>query len=320
MCQKTIKQTLSCTKKELILIFQSDLKKYMNHVLNIRNQYKKVNLIKKELSETEVLIHMDFSQNFERKYHRAVQSAHFGASKEQLSLYTVVVHIRSPNSGNCQSSDEENKVSTISFCTVTDNLRHDPPAICAHLDPVLLFVREKIPNLKTVHFLSDGPTTQYRNKKMFYLMGQYLASELKVDYLQWHYFESGHGKGAPDGIGGCLKRMADRISSLSEDITTCEDFVRILRNQCPGIKIMDVDNSKIDKLERSIPTDLSTLKGTMRVHEITWKKSDKYILQAKSLSCLTCQLSVSCPHFHVGTVNLENTCSDNYILLLLICF
>ncbi|VEN36235.1 unnamed protein product [Callosobruchus maculatus] len=32
---------------------------------------------------------------------------------------------------------------------------------------------------------------------------------LDVNQIQWHYSESGHGKGAPDGIGGSVKRKAD---------------------------------------------------------------------------------------------------------------
>lgn len=29
--------------------------------------------------------------------------------------------------------------------------------------------------------------------------------------LVWNYSEKGHGKGAPDGVGGVLKRTADQI-------------------------------------------------------------------------------------------------------------
>lgn len=42
-------------------------------------------------------------------------------------------------------------------------------------------------------------------------MGTQLTKLFQVKELRWHYSESGHGKGAPDGIGGCLKRNADKL-------------------------------------------------------------------------------------------------------------
>lgn len=29
--------------------------------------------------------------------------------------------------------------------------------------------------------------------------------------ITWNFFEASHGKGAPDGVGGALKKLADRI-------------------------------------------------------------------------------------------------------------
>ncbi|KAG9355818.1 hypothetical protein JZ751_000660 [Albula glossodonta] len=34
----------------------------------------------------------------------------------------------------------------------------------------------------------------------------------------WNYFEDSHGKGAPDGVGGTLKRRADRLVRLGVNI------------------------------------------------------------------------------------------------------
>ncbi|KAJ8886203.1 hypothetical protein PR048_012412 [Dryococelus australis] len=85
-------------------------------------------------------------------------------------------------------------VQPISFCTISDNLRHDTPAICAHLLSVIDELRKHITNLKLVHFVSDGPTTQYRNRT-------FLAPALnEEESIHWRYSETCHGKGAPDGI------------------------------------------------------------------------------------------------------------------------
>ncbi|KAF2896865.1 hypothetical protein ILUMI_09309 [Ignelater luminosus] len=58
---------------------------------------------------------------------------------------------------------------------------------------------------------NNGPSTQYRNKSMFQLIGTELANILRTEEISWNYFEGRHGKGAVDGVGSCLKRTADRL-------------------------------------------------------------------------------------------------------------
>lgn len=58
--------------------------------------------------------------------------------------------------------------------------------ICAHRRPVLQRIEEISPNLSDLHILSDGPTTQYRNKLMFYFISNFIARELNnVDNITW---------------------------------------------------------------------------------------------------------------------------------------
>jgi len=56
------------------------------------------------------------------KYSEEIQSMHFGASQRQVSLHTGVLYT---------------KDNTDSFCSLSDNLKHGPAGICAHLIPVL---------------------------------------------------------------------------------------------------------------------------------------------------------------------------------------
>nr|CAI5853399.1 unnamed protein product [Callosobruchus analis] len=200
-CQKTVKEVVESTVKQLVIKFVNDLPKYMTHLLNRIHQYKTTDNVKKNFKNSEVLIQMDFSENYSCKYGREIQSAHFGASKPQISLHTVVVYVPTSINGDPPRH--------INFCTISENLRHDPSAICGHLTPILRELKSQFPQIKTAHFQSNGPTTQYKNKEMFYLIATYIADILDVNQIQWHYSESGHGKGAPDGIGGSVKRKAD---------------------------------------------------------------------------------------------------------------
>lgn len=84
--------------------------------------------------------------------------------------------------------------------------------IWAHLSPIVNEVKASHPSIEVVHFFSDGPTTQYRQKGNFYLFTTELVNR-GFKRGTWNFFEASHGKGDPDGVGGLLKWTADRLVS-----------------------------------------------------------------------------------------------------------
>lgn len=58
--------------------------------------------------------------------------------------------------------------------------------------------------LRVIHFFSDGSTTQYRQKKNFFLLSK-MISESVFEYATWNFFEASHGKGPADGVGGSIE-------------------------------------------------------------------------------------------------------------------
>lgn len=58
----------------------------------------------------------------------------------------------------------------------------------------------------TLHIFSDGPCSQYSQKKIFDLFDRKIF-EHSFKFATWSYFESGHGKGAADDVGGALMVM-----------------------------------------------------------------------------------------------------------------
>lgn len=81
----------------------------------------------------------------------------------------------------------------------------------AHLHPIFQFIKHIVPQITIVNFLADWPTTQYQNKTIFYLLANALQHSVKIEVCTWNYMEGGHGKGAPDGEGNCLKQKSDQV-------------------------------------------------------------------------------------------------------------
>lgn len=181
--------------------------------------------------------------------------------------------------------------------------------------PVINEIKNLIPELKTVHFISDGPTTQYHNKTMFYLATTYLTKTLGVGKMFWHFSEAGHGKGAPDGVGG-LKRSAGALVAVGKDLPNLETLVNELKEACKSNHIMSITDESILKIAKCIPADIPVFKGILNTHQISWCHDQASSVFVSRLSCLNC-LS-SCQHYGIGELKLK-ICNEG-IFFLTYCF
>lgn len=272
--------------RNLIAKLETDLPKFFRHVFNIVHQHNSFKKLKESLSENDAIVHMDFSENFCTKYNQEIQSFHFGGSRTQFSLHTVVVYLKN---------------SVVSYCTMSSNLSHNAGAIWAHLKPVLGSLPS---NIEHIHFLSDGPVTQYRNKSMFYVLCCKLQDMIpNIISYTWNFHEAGHGKGAPDGVGATCKRTADQVIATGGDITNLKDFATVIRERCPGIKVDVIESSEIEQFNTFIndkSSEMVAFKGTLLVHQVTGSAYSPNNLTTKSLSCF-CNPD-GCDHYKLGSI------------------
>ena len=285
----TIKKEIMLPEDEVVDQFQNRMATFRVHIFYIRWQYRAYRELRENLAENECLIHVDFSENYGCKYTNEVQAVHFGGSHQQATLHTGVLY-------TSQQSPQ-------SFCTISPSRRHDPPAIWAHLDPVLEMVKKKFPQVRRLHFFSDGPATQYKQKQNFF----YLCTEpfkSGFDSINWNFFEASHGKGAPDGIGGSLKRSADKLVRLEEDIPNAEVLFNKLNMQDSTIQLFFVSESSVEEMPLLPP--LTAVKGTMKIHQILSTSPGK--VKYRDITCV-CQREngvLACPCFDLKEATLHN--------------
>lgn len=283
--KKYTKKILTSKPSEVIKQLEADIKTFLNHEYNILHQYSSIKKLKTNLTEKDCVIHMDFSENYNTKYSSEIQAFHFGGSRTQLSLHTVVLYT---------------KESTECFCTISANLSHNVPAIWAHLNPILQALPETIEN---IHFVSDGPVTQYRNKYMFFFLACVFQKIYSNVYnYTWNYHEAGHGKGAPDGVGAVCKRTADKLVATGTDISSLAELVKAIEDNCKGIKTFIITNENILEMASLIEREGSSIKafaGTLKVHQVQGTALNPYSLVMKGLSCFC---SESCSHYNMGKI------------------
>lgn len=298
----TLKKKQEDTPRNVINKFETLLRLFFKHTLNITVQYSAVKELKQSISDNEVLCHVDFSENYLLKYNAEIQSFHFGGSRQQISLHTGVLYY----------IDRQTKETTCkSFCTISKNIKHDASAIWAHLDPVLNMSQKLVPLLTTVHFLSDSPSSQYRNRFIFYMMTKLKEQIPNLKLITWNYQEAGHGKGAPDGIGAVVKRTADNYVTFGGDVATFEDFIQVVQQKIENVELIIIAEEDISKKVFPNPKQIPVFKGTNKVHQAVWSSSLPFTIAMRSLSCFTCRDSyVPCKHGkHLGVLNV-GLCQD----------
>jgi hypothetical protein len=144
-------------------------------------------------------------------------------------------------------------------------------------------------NLNTLHIFSDGPTTQYKQKTNFYLFSNELSKRgIKMATRNFH--ESGHGKGALDGVGDTLKRTANRKVLHGKNVTDTRSFKETVDEEQLNISVFHVTPDKVQRKRKSVPS-LKSVPGTMKIHQILTKTHGENAYRSVSCTCDT-----ECPH------------------------
>lgn len=241
------------------------------------------------LQSNELGLLIDFSENYSCKYETEVQSVHFGASRVQCTLHTGMVYSSNFSQG---------------FVTLSKSLRHDPSAIIIHIKKILDVYLATNPEIKKLHIMSDGPTTQYRTKKMFYLITQYLPQcYTQLEDITYNFSEAGHGKSSADGIGGYIKKLADDQVKYGTDVSNFDSLLAILRDRVKSVYIDCVTEEEILHIDAILPNNFKPFVGTMKVHQYTWNKLQHNCILFNSLSCFDCSNQNSCIHFAMGKID-----------------
>lgn len=293
--QLTTKDTFDYTVLELVKAYEDMMYPYLIHIMNIKHQHESMRSLKEILSEKDLLLHVDFSENYECKYSSEPQSVHFGASRQQITMHTGMIYTQNYKQG---------------FCTVSPSTRHDAEAIIAHLKPVLKHYLQKFPSVQNLYFLSDSPNNQYRNKKMFLFMSKRIPMLFQqINSLSWNYSEAGHGKGAPDGVGGLLKRVADNVVATGNNVADFDSFFSVLIDKTKAISLLKVQDSNIEEectwLQTQQPNQFA-VKGCMKVHQVCWGIEEEKMM-FRTLSCLDCNVGEICKEYHLTELDKDGS-------------
>lgn len=295
----TRKKQIECTVDNIIATFNDSIPKFFAHYYTTNYQFRALNIIKENLAENEIHLVIDFSQNYVCKYNREIHSAHFGASKKQVSLHTGGFYWK--------NSAGELKVKT--FVSVSETLRHDAAAIWAHLQPIWKLIRETVGRVDTINIQSDGPSTQYKNKSNFFLF-HHFSNQWGLKNTTWNFTSAGHGKSIADGAGANVKGLCDRAVAHGEDIVGAQDIVNLVNEKSAKITAVLITEKEMEAIDAILPKKLITIPRTAKVHQIIWTNQAKKSLFFRSLSCRECFRQPECIHHGLKGSDINYQCTS----------
>ena len=152
--------------------------------------------------------------------------------------------------------------------------------------------------MKVIHYWTDSPTSQYRNKLIFDIVANHYS--LYNCAAVWNYFEAGHGKGPCDGLDGTVKRMADTaIKTGKVMIQDSDDFFAWANEKSTFVHvtfkfISEVTiNEKVSQIA-DYSDKLRPIKGTMKLHAVKGKGNSTVVVRETTCYCQGCLSDNNC--------------------------
>lgn len=157
--------------------------------------------------------------------------------------------------------------------------------------------RKSNPNLKTVYYLSESPTSQYRNKTIFQFIANHEA-EFGISG-RWGYLESGHGKCPCDGLGASVRRAADNAVKQGKTSIQCsEDFLKLAGTAVEAgskvnfLSFTQADYKESEEILLKRVTQLP-VKGTLKKHYVIGDGPNKVFTSELTCYCDNCRADVN---------------------------
>lgn len=304
------KRVMSCveqsgTIKDLLEGLCTVMVSYPGHIFRAQWQHKQMALCLDTLADSEVMMVMDYAENYSCHYQDEIQTAYF--EQRQVTIHPMLAYYY-------KHQDEDKFLVKHSLIVISDDMTHDAFAVKVFEDEALKILASEIPDLKKVHEWTDGCAAQYKAKNSFYILSQRGTSPV----ITRDYFETSHGKGVCDGLGAVVKNTAHHaVLSGKMVIAGPSDLYKHCRTklehagrtnkttvgQQKSISIRQflyIDSKDINRPEVSV----LPIKGTRKIHAVRNSNMD---FQSRSLSCYCegCRSDGQCRNLAVIPENWE---------------
>ena len=179
--------------------FCEKLEALRSHSFIASQQSKFFDETKSSLKPGEVVVCADFSENYAFVLQDAAQGFHW--NNAQATLHPFVIYYR---------ESDIPEIRHLNFVIISNCMNHDTIAVHLFQRKLILFLKHALSSFPVkITYFSDGAASQYKNRKNFVNLCCH-KNDFGVS-AEWHFSATSHGKGACDGLGGTVKRLATSV-------------------------------------------------------------------------------------------------------------
>ena len=269
-------ETVTKTSDEFVEAFCEKLRALIPHSFIATQQASFFNEQKSSLKAGELLVVADFSENYSFVLQDAAQGFHW--NNAQATVHPFVIYYR--------HSEEERH---LSYVVISDCLHHDTVAVYLFQKSMIAFLKRVLPSSpKKIVYFSDGAASQYKNRKNFINLCNHEA-DFGIQ-AEWHFSATSHGKGASDGVGGTVKRLAARASlqrPYEQQIMTPLQLFEWASESIPGIVFQYCSTEEYEEVKHQLEKRFEnsrTIPGTRKLHSFVPISRDALKVRAYSFS------------------------------------
>ena len=290
---RTVEKSL--VKEQFIEHVQNQMIDFESHVDRMKKQYEQIRHLKQNLPTHHMILQLDFAENYSCRSLEEVQSAYF--NQTSVTLHPIVVYYK----------DDTAELTHKSYIIVSDEMSHKASTVMTFIDDIISELKKLDPLLNTIHYWSDSPSSQYRNKYIFNLIANH--HEMYDIHAVWNNFESGHGKGPYDGLGGSCKRLADEAircgKYVIQDAKSFFKWAQVsnMKNVC----FRFVSGSKCSEKEQTVSKmPVKAVNGTMKLHAVVGLGHGKILIRDVSCYCNMCLEGKPCDTWTLTMTRQKN--------------
>jgi len=215
---RTLPAMITVTLPEFKAILRDSICDWREHEARYNHQFEAMREMREKMRANQIEIQCDFAEDYTCQVEAGqVQGMHWNSPK--IMLHPMVMRYKEHDDG---------PILVKSFVYASEIAEHNSEMIWAILrqfwskDLPETMGPEFMERIESVNYVSDSTYSQYRNRfGFFFLSAHHIHFGVRAT---WNFLETGHGKGACDGVGGRVKRIASEAGRHGHMISGFDSF------------------------------------------------------------------------------------------------
>jgi hypothetical protein len=216
--------------KEFVTDLEAKINPFAQHRFMAYWTYSVYRMLLENLPKEHCIFIIDFAENYSCKIFHEIQSLHWVTVQATLLIFVIIRHSR-PEEQDDSTLDEQDGLVEDHLIIVSNDTKHDVWSVLHARKLVIDWLEQKLGwRPEKIWSISDGAASQFKCATSLLHISAHREDFSGID-SEHMYWETAHGKGKADGVGGVVKNKAsmavvkkqETIRDAKELFTYCKE-------------------------------------------------------------------------------------------------